>query len=33
VAAVPRIVARLRERGLCPGMISPATGRAVAPRG
>ncbi|GAA4249342.1 polysaccharide deacetylase family protein [Dactylosporangium darangshiense] len=33
VAAVPHIVARLRERGLCPGMISPSTGRAVAPRG
>ncbi|MGI5238300.1 polysaccharide deacetylase family protein [Dactylosporangium sp. CA-139066] len=31
--AVPRIVAALRARGLQPGMISPATGRATAPRG
>ncbi|GIF08469.1 hypothetical protein Asi03nite_60070 [Actinoplanes siamensis] len=29
--AVPRIVAELRARGLCPGRISPNTGRAVAP--
>ncbi|KUL40034.1 polysaccharide deacetylase family protein [Actinoplanes awajinensis] len=29
--AVPRIVAELRARGLCPGQISPSTGRAVAP--
>ncbi|GIE86050.1 polysaccharide deacetylase family protein [Actinoplanes regularis] len=29
--AVPRIVTELRARGLCPGQISPGTGRAVAP--
>jgi len=33
VQAVPQIVANLRSRGLCPGMISPSTGRAVAPDG
>ncbi|WP_433003049.1 endo-1,4-beta-xylanase [Kribbella sp. CA-294648] len=31
VAAVPQIVSGLRSRGLCAGMISPTTGRAVAP--
>ncbi|MBB2947975.1 endo-1,4-beta-xylanase [Actinoplanes lutulentus] len=31
VAAVPQIAAGLRNRGLCAGMISPSTGRAVAP--
>ncbi len=33
VAAIPQIAAGLRNRGLCAGMISPATGRAVAPDG
>ena len=33
VAAVPQIAAGLRNRGLCAGMISPSTGRAVAPDG
>jgi endo-1,4-beta-xylanase len=33
VAAVPRIVAGLTSRGLCTGMISTTTGRAVAPDG
>jgi len=33
VAAIPQIAAGLRSRGLCPGMISPSTGRAVAPDG
>ncbi|WP_035735896.1 polysaccharide deacetylase family protein [Glycomyces arizonensis] len=33
IDAVPQIVADLASRGLCPGMISPATGRAVAPDG
>ncbi|GLW64021.1 hypothetical protein Arub01_22650 [Actinomadura rubrobrunea] len=31
VAAIPQIAANLRSRGLCAGMISPVTGRAVAP--
>ena len=31
--AVPQIMANLNSRGLCPGMISPSTGRAVAPDG
>ncbi|MEV0902302.1 polysaccharide deacetylase family protein [Actinoplanes sp. NPDC049802] len=31
VAAIPAIAASLRARGLCPGKISPVTGRAVAP--
>ena len=31
VQAVPQIVRDLQARGLCPGMISPETGRAVAP--
>ncbi|WLQ32394.1 polysaccharide deacetylase family protein [Streptomyces castrisilvae] len=33
LAAIPRIAASLASRGLCPGMISPQTGRAVAPDG
>jgi peptidoglycan/xylan/chitin deacetylase (PgdA/CDA1 family) len=33
VAAVPQIAANLRSRGLCAGMISASTGRAVAPGG
>ncbi|BBH66357.1 acetylxylan esterase [Actinoplanes sp. OR16] len=33
VAAVPQIAANLRSRGLCAGMISATTGRAVAPGG
>jgi peptidoglycan/xylan/chitin deacetylase (PgdA/CDA1 family) len=33
IDAVPHIVADLAARGLCPGMISAATGRAVAPDG
>ncbi|WP_433794966.1 polysaccharide deacetylase family protein [Actinoplanes sp. CA-252034] len=33
VAAIPRIAQGLSARGLCAGMISPATGRAVAPDG
>ncbi|WP_214413660.1 polysaccharide deacetylase family protein [Sphaerisporangium fuscum] len=33
VAAIPRIAANLRGRNVCAGMISPATGRAVAPDG
>ncbi|MFJ7341417.1 polysaccharide deacetylase family protein [Streptomyces sp. NPDC101110] len=31
LAAVPRIARTLESRGLCAGMISPRTGRAVAP--
>lgn len=31
VAAIPQIAADLAARGLCAGMISPTTGRAVAP--
>src|SRR4051812_3400654 len=31
VAAIPRIAQGLASRGLCAGMISPQTGRAVAP--
>ena len=31
VAAIPQIAADLAARGLCAGMISPATGRPVAP--
>ncbi|MEU8384431.1 polysaccharide deacetylase family protein [Streptosporangium sp. NPDC048865] len=31
--AVPQIAANLRSRNLCAGMISPTTGRAVAPDG
>ncbi|HET6708515.1 polysaccharide deacetylase family protein [Amycolatopsis sp.] len=30
-AAIPRIAQTLESRGLCAGMISPQTGRAVAP--
>ncbi|MEV4515303.1 polysaccharide deacetylase family protein [Dactylosporangium sp. NPDC049525] len=33
IDAIPQIVANLTSRGLHPGMISPATGRAVAPDG
>ncbi|WP_213450266.1 polysaccharide deacetylase family protein [Rhizomonospora bruguierae] len=33
VAAIPQIAAGLASRNLCAGMISPATGRAVAPDG
>ena len=33
INAIPQIVADLSSRGLCPGMISTATGRAVAPDG
>ncbi|MBE8473814.1 polysaccharide deacetylase family protein [Streptomyces sp. 3R004] len=33
LAAIPRIAQGLAARGLCAGMISPATGRAVAPDG
>ena len=31
LSAIPRIAQTLRNRGLCAGMISPQTGRAVAP--
>ncbi|WP_431874372.1 polysaccharide deacetylase family protein [Amycolatopsis sacchari] len=31
VAAIPRIAQTLASKGLCAGMISPQTGRAVAP--
>ena len=31
IAAIPQIVTNLAARGLCPGMISPTTARAVAP--
>ncbi|MEV0638666.1 polysaccharide deacetylase family protein [Streptomyces sp. NPDC050619] len=33
LAAIPRIAQGLTSRGLCAGMISPQTGRAVAPDG
>ncbi|MFD8902737.1 polysaccharide deacetylase family protein, partial [Streptomyces ardesiacus] len=33
LAAVPRIAQTLAAKGLCSGMISPQTGRAVAPDG
>ncbi|MEU6100890.1 polysaccharide deacetylase family protein [Streptomyces flaveolus] len=33
LAAIPRIAQTLASKGLCSGMISPATGRAVAPDG
>ncbi|MCX0242517.1 polysaccharide deacetylase family protein [Streptomyces drozdowiczii] len=33
LAAIPRIAQSLTARGLCSGMISPQTGRAVAPDG
>ncbi|MGQ4390241.1 polysaccharide deacetylase family protein, partial [Streptomyces sp. SAS_270] len=33
LAAIPRIAQGLAGRGLCAGMISPQTGRAVAPDG
>ena len=31
LTAIPQIAANLKSRGLCPGKISPSTGRAVAP--
>ena len=31
INAIPQIAADLRSRGLCSGMISTSTGRAVAP--
>jgi endo-1,4-beta-xylanase len=31
IDAIPQIASGLAARGLCPGMISPITGRAVAP--
>jgi endo-1,4-beta-xylanase len=31
ISAIPQIVANLNSRNLCAGMISTATGRAVAP--
>ncbi|MDG4826314.1 polysaccharide deacetylase family protein [Asanoa sp. WMMD1127] len=31
--AIPQIMANLTSRNLCPGMLSPSTGRAVAPDG
>jgi len=33
IAAIPQIVSGLSSRNLCAGMISPVTGRAVAPDG
>jgi peptidoglycan/xylan/chitin deacetylase (PgdA/CDA1 family) len=33
IAAIPQIASGLSSRGLCAGMISPSTGRAVAPDG
>jgi peptidoglycan/xylan/chitin deacetylase (PgdA/CDA1 family) len=33
LAAIPRIAQVLASKGLCAGMISPQTGRAVAPTG
>jgi peptidoglycan-N-acetylglucosamine deacetylase len=33
VAAIPQIASNLASRNLCAGMISPSTGRAVAPDG
>ncbi|WP_326826846.1 endo-1,4-beta-xylanase [Streptosporangium sp. NBC_01756] len=33
IAAIPQIAAGLKSRNLCAGMISPSTGRAVAPTG
>ncbi|UWE13302.1 polysaccharide deacetylase family protein [Actinacidiphila bryophytorum] len=33
LAAIPRIAQNLASRGMCYGMISPQTGRAVAPTG
>ncbi|MFJ8097914.1 polysaccharide deacetylase family protein [Streptomyces griseofuscus] len=33
LAAIPLIAQNLASRGMCPGMISPQTGRAVAPDG
>jgi peptidoglycan/xylan/chitin deacetylase (PgdA/CDA1 family) len=31
IAAIGQIVSNLTDRGLCAGMISPTTGRAIAP--
>jgi peptidoglycan-N-acetylglucosamine deacetylase len=31
LAAIPQIAANLKSRGLCPGKLDPATGRAVKP--
>nr|BFF27832.1 hypothetical protein GCM10025732_57970 [Glycomyces mayteni] len=33
INAIPQIASNLRSKGLCAGMISPSTGRAVAPTG
>jgi peptidoglycan/xylan/chitin deacetylase (PgdA/CDA1 family) len=33
IAAIPQIAQNLANRGMCPGMIDPSTGRAVAPTG
>lgn len=33
INAIPQIMSGLASRNLCPGMISPSTGRAVAPDG
>jgi peptidoglycan-N-acetylglucosamine deacetylase len=33
INAIPQIMANLNSRNLCPGMISPTTGRAVSPGG
>jgi endo-1,4-beta-xylanase len=33
VNAIPQIMANLNSRNLCPGAISPSTGRATAPDG
>ena len=33
IAAIPQIASNLRSRGLCPGVIDPSSGRAVAPGG
>uniref|UniRef100_UPI001EF79EE9 polysaccharide deacetylase family protein n=1 Tax=Cohnella mopanensis TaxID=2911966 RepID=UPI001EF79EE9 len=33
IQAIPQIAQNLKSRGLCPGMISTSTGRAVAPDG
>ncbi len=33
LAAIPQIASNLASRNMCPGMISPSTGRAVAPDG
>ncbi|RSN12644.1 polysaccharide deacetylase [Nonomuraea sp. WAC 01424] len=33
IAAIPQIAANLRSRNMCAGMISPVTGRVIAPDG